>query len=182
MKKTILFCFLINIFFAANSYSQENSVDTSSMTYFTSPDDPVQSLADPYTKLEPTLLADIDWLNYTSIDKDQEMRDEKSRFVLMWISGSPTVSVQIDERIITFLGAEPAVLMAYMMGWTKYSVEHDYSNDPIECTVAGITNAVNVYNRNRKLLKKNKELEKYKKMVEERTIYRYVTDVLTRPR
>jgi len=181
MKKTFFFCFLLNVFLGINCFSQTQVPDSLTYKYYPSPEDPVQNIGDAYSNLESTLLADIDWLNYTPIDENHEMRNEKSRFVLMWMSGNPTVSVQIDDRIITFLGADPAILMAYMMGWTKYSVEHDYSNDQIECTVAGITNAVNFYNRNRKFLRKDKELEKYKKMVEKRTLHRHIADILTRP-
>lgn len=134
-----------------------------------------------YIQLEPQVLADIDWLNYYPLDEQQSLRDDKNRFVLMWMSGSPTVKIAMDDRIVTFQGGEPWVLMAYMMGWTKYALEHNYSADPVECTTAAVTNAVNFYNRNRKTLAKNKEVEKYAKMVKDDSLKKYISGVLSQP-
>lgn len=134
-----------------------------------------------YIQLEPQVLADIDWLNYSPLDQDIPLRDDKNRFVLMWMSGSPTVKIGMDDRIVTFQGAQPWLLMAYMMGWTKYSLEHNYSADPVECTTAAITNVVNFYDRNRKSLAKSKEVEKYAKMIKEDSLKKYISGVLAQP-
>ena len=87
----------------------------------------------------------------------------------------------MDDRIVTFQGAEPWILMAYMMGWTKYSLEHNYSNDPVECTTAAVTNAVNFYNRNRQSLARSKEIEKYAKMVKKDSLKKHISDILSQP-
>jgi len=181
MKKLSVLAFFIFAFFTTNLYSQTLDVDTTSLNYYVLPEDSARSIKVAYTEYEPALLADIDWLTNTPVGENQSMRDEKSRFVFMWMSGSPTVKVQLDDRIVTFFNSDPSILMAYMMGWTKYSILNNYSDDPIEASVAGITNAVKFYNVNRKMIKKNKELEKYKKMISDGTLRRYVADVLTRP-
>ena len=134
-----------------------------------------------YIQLEPQVLADIDWLNYYPLDEQLDLRDDKNRFVLMWMSGSPSVKIGMDDRIVTFQGAEPWILMAYMMGWTKYSLEHNYSNDPVECTTAAVTNAVNFYNRNRKSLARSNGIEKYAKMVKNDSLKKYISDILSQP-
>lgn len=134
-----------------------------------------------YIQLEPQVLADIDWLNYYPLDEQKSLRDDKNRFVLMWMSGSPTVKIGMDDRIVTFQGGEPWLLMAYMMGWTKYALEHNYSADPVECTTAAVTNVVNFYNRNHKSLGKNKEVEKYSKMTKDDSLKKYISGVLSQP-
>lgn len=140
-----------------------------------------QHISAAYIQHEPQVIADIDWLNYYPLGEQQELRDDKNRFVLMWMSGSPSVKIGMDDRIVTFQGGEPWLLMAYMMGWTKYSLEHNYSADPIECTTAALANVVSFYNRNRKSLGKNKEVEKYAKMIKEDTLKKYIIDVLSEP-
>lgn len=138
-------------------------------------------ISEAYTQLEPQVLADIDWLNYYPLDEQQGLRDDKNRFVLMWMSGSPTVNIKMDDRIVTFQGGEPWLMMSYMMGWTKYSLEHNYSSDAVECTNAAIINVVNFYNRNRKSLVKNKEIEKYAKMVKDDSLKKYISGILAQP-
>lgn len=182
MRRILYMILLLAITGHVKTYSQITEQDTAApLEYLTAENDSVQSLINAYTSLEPQVLADIDWLNNTPVKENPEMRNEKSRFVLMWMSGSPTTSIQMDDRILTFLGADPAILMAYMTGWTKYVLENNYSDDAIQCSVAGITNAVNFYTANRKSFKKNGELEKYKKMIGDGTLTRHVADVLTRP-
>jgi len=173
--------FLLCITLPTNLFSQTIEQDTTSIKYHLSNEDSAQDIKDAYTQLEPQLLADIKWLNDTPIKtEEKQIRDEKARFVLMWMSGSPTVSIQMDDRLITFLGADPAILMAYMMGWTQYAIENNYSDDTIQCSVAGITNAVSFYSKNKKNFKENKELEKYKNMIDGGTLTRHVADILTK--
>lgn len=140
-----------------------------------------QHISAAYIQLEPQVLADIDWLNNLPLDKDEPLRDDKNRFVLMWMSGSPTVKIGIDDRIVTFQRAHPWLLMAYMMGWTKFALEHNYNSDPVECTTAAITNVVNYYDKNRKSLAKNKEVEKYAKMVKDNSLKNYISGILAQP-
>lgn len=132
-----------------------------------------------YMQLEPQVLADINWLNNTPLEKNDPLRDDKNRFVLMWMSGSPSVKIGMDDRIVTFQGAQPWLLMAYMMGWTKFALEHNYNSDPVECTTAAVTNVVNFYDKNRQLLAKNKEVEKYAKMIKDNTLKQYVSGILS---
>jgi len=179
MKKLFFIALSVIVFLPYQSIAQTLETNIP-FKYETAPSDSVKSLVEEYNRLEPAVLADIDWLNYNYIDENHDLRNEKSHFVLMWMTGSPTVSIQIDDRVVTFRKAHPSVMLAYMMGWTKYSLEHNHSNDTLECTYAAVTNAVNFYSRNRQYLKKNKELDKYKEMADNNTLYRHIADVLTR--
>lgn len=175
MKKILfsLFAFCISIGLSAQAESADEALPD-----FEKMDNSAVSIVDAYTELEPQLLDDIDWLNYTPVNDRKELRAEKYRFVLMWITGSPTVSIKIDDRIMKFTGAEPWLLFAYMTGWTKYSLEHNYENDPVTCTVAGITNAVGFYKRNRDHLYRNKDMDRFSKMIDENSLESYVRTIL----
>lgn len=181
MKKIISTAlFILCVTLHSNLFSQTLEQDTTGIQYQLPDEELAQDLKDAYTQLEPQLLADIKWLNDTPIKTDKEIRDEKARFVLMWMSGSPTISIHVDDRLVTFLGVDPAILMAYMMGWTQYAIENNYSDDAIQCSVAGISNAVDFYSKNKKTFKESKELEKYKKMIDDGTLTHYVADILTK--
>jgi len=180
MRKVIIFLLLVFTFQGNKLFAQEDVADSLTYVYDLLPEETGKNLSMAYAELEPSVLADINWLNNNPLGKNTEMSNDKSRFVLMWMSGSPDVSIRMDDRLITFQGAEPAVLMAYMMGWTKYSLENNYSNDPIYAAVAGITNAVGFYEKNKKMLRKNKELDKYGEMIRNHTLTRYVADIVTK--
>ena len=44
-----------------------------------------------------------------------------------------------------------------MGGWTKYSLENNYSKDDVQCTLAGLKSAIKVYQSNK--LKKDKFMD-----------------------
>lgn len=171
MKKILLgmslFCF------ALTSFAQSNNgvlLDDNSIQAVEIESDSITHVINAYTELEPQLLADIDWLNYTPVNRDKKVRQDKSRFVLMWMSGSPTVSIKIDDRVMNFSRLQPWAILAYMMGWTKYSLENDYSIDQVKCTAAGINNMVAYYRRNKEDLPKDKEVERLAVMVDTKTL------------
>lgn len=171
MKKILLGISLVC--FGLTSFAQSNTevlLDDNSQQRVEIGNDSVTNVINAYTELEPQLLADIDWLNYTPVNRDKKVRLDKSRFVLMWMSGSPTVSIKIDDRVMNFSRLQPWAILAYMMGWTKYSLENDYSIDQVKCTAAGINNMVAYYRRNKDDLTKDKEVDRLAVMVDTKTL------------
>ncbi|SHF88837.1 hypothetical protein [Dysgonomonas macrotermitis] len=143
------------------------------------PNDTVQDWTIDYQALESQVKADIDWLNYTPLGERQDVRDDKNRFVLMWMSGVPYMKMKIDDRIVTFSEGEPWLVMAYMIGWTKYFLENNYSQNEIQLSIAGIKNVVNFYNRNKKIyLEKNKAVEAYVKLEKAGKLEEYISSAL----
>lgn len=179
LSLTIMVCLSVNLFAQVNNEAEPVIGTWEGEDVFVEKMDTTEShVSAAYLQLEPQVLADIDWLNNSPLGENQTMRDDKSRFVLMWMSGSPTVKIRIDDRIVTFTGSQPWLLMAYMTGWTKYALEHNHSADPVECTTAALTNVVNFYEKNRKGLSKNKDVEKYAKMLKDNMLKQYVTGIL----
>lgn len=180
LSLAILICLTTNLFSQVQNQAEPVVGTWEGETVFVEQVDTTeQHISAAYMQLEPQVLADIDWLNYYPLGEQQKLRDEKNTFVLMWMTGSPNISIQLDERVVTFMGGEPWLLMAYMTGWTKYSLEHNYSNDSIDCATAAITNVVKFYERNSKSLDKNREVEKYAKMVKADSLKEYIKEVLS---
>ncbi|BES61100.1 hypothetical protein DCPSUM001_13440 [Dysgonomonas capnocytophagoides] len=178
MKKN-LFLFLL-ITFAYNVSGQTIASDT--ITYKGEKDyvanDTIQDWSLDYQALEPQVKADIDWLSYTPLGVNQDVRDDKNSFVLMWMSGVPYMKMNLDERIVTFLAGEPWLIMSYMTGWTKYFLENNYSQNQIQLSIAGVKNVINFYQRNKRHLQKNKEVESYIKLDKSGKLEEYIASVL----
>lgn len=142
---------------------------------------PARNATDAYAKLEPNIIADIEWLNTTHVSEQKSMRDDKMRFILMWMTGSSAASVQIDDRVVTFTDADTRLLFTYLTGWTKYSITHNYTDDPIQCSVAAIKDVVAFYKKNREDIKKSKQVEAYSKLIDEGLLEEHITNVLSNP-
>ena len=82
---------------------------------------------------------------------------------MKWMLGSPNLKIVVHPEIVTFV-SNPEMLMAFLGGWTKYSLEtRDYSNQ-LKGNITGIENAIFVYNKNKKIIGKDKNIEKYIKL------------------
>jgi hypothetical protein len=150
---------------AINVFSQEFEV----------PKNYVFSNKEDYTKYEADILKSIHWLTNTPIQTQPEKRKEVNAFVMVWLTGSPNVSVEIKTEIVNFMDPNPELLMIFICGWTKYSIEtKDYKNKIIG-NQKGIEAVIDFYTKNRENLKKDKNVEKYIKMKDKGTLEEYIT-------
>lgn len=122
-----------------------------------------------YAKYEPEVLACINWLENTPVNEEEEKRTKANTFFLIWISGSPTITIEIN-RIATSLSKKNAdLLFTYMGGWTKYMINNpEDTKDMVKGNIAGVKSVLKVYEANlANGFKKNKKIEKLLQFSEE---------------
>jgi hypothetical protein len=117
-----------------------------------------------YPKYENDIIKGIDWLLQTPINAQAEKRKEVNRFLIMWLTGSPDVSIEIKSEIVNFTNLNPDLLMVFLGGWTKYALENNYSKNKIMGNQKGIEAVIDFYQKNKNDLKKDKQVEKYIKL------------------
>ena len=154
MKKTILLAALI--VFAFSLYGQE---------YVVPKNVKFENKAD-YATYEPQVKETIDWLLTTSLGKEQHKRTEANAFLMTWLTGTPDVTINIYDGFLPFVKKSPELLMPFMAGCVKYSLENGYSKDDVLINKAGIETIVAFYRNNRGYLKKDGDIEKYEKLIE----------------
>ena len=89
-----------------------------------------------------------------------------------WVMGSPSVSIEIKEGVAP-LGC-PDCLMAFLTGWTKFSIENDYTINKVDCAVAGIENTIDLYTKNKDVIGKNSDIEKLMKKQKKGKLESYI--------
>jgi hypothetical protein len=112
-----------------------------------------------FIKSEKKVLATIDWLENTPINKEEELHKTQYALLSSWIINSPTVTVQVNHNVVSFIEKNSELLIIFMGGWTKYSLENNYSKDLINGNVAGLESVIRFYKRN-SFLKKDEEMLK----------------------
>lgn len=128
-----------------------------------------------YVKYEGDILKGIDWLLNTPINTEPEKRNEVNIFFMKWLTGSPTVSVEIKTEIVNFMKPNADLLMIFMCGWTKYSLESKDYNNKIKGNQKGIEAVLEFYIKNKENLKKDNNVEKYIKMKEKGKLEEYIS-------
>ena len=165
MKKITLLLIVMSFTFA--SFSQNFNV----------PKNYKLEKEEDYALLEKDIINAIDWLYETPSNEQVKKRKEVNSFVMQWITGVSYVHLEMNTNIITFAGgSNPDLLMMFLNGWTKYSIESQQYDDKINGTLAGMEMAIGFYEKNKKNLSKDTELEKYIKMKKNGTLLKYIEE------
>ncbi len=112
-----------------------------------------------YIKYEKDIIAATGWLEATPLGKDDDKRKLVSAFVLQWITGSPTVSIEINTAVTKIADKNPEMLIMLMAAYTRYALQNNYETDKLKCFTAAMKSVINLYNAGGDV-KKNKTIEK----------------------
>lgn len=130
-----------------------------------------------YAKYEQDVLKAIEWSISTPVSEQQTKRKAVNAFLMQWMTGSPTVTLEISQAIVPYMDC-PDCLMAFLNGWTKYSLENDYSKDRLASVMAGTNHTIDFYERNKKDLGRNNEIEKLIRKKKKGELESYIKSVL----
>lgn len=152
MKPTLLFIALY--LFSLPLFSQDFDV----------PEDITLNSEADYAKYDADVIKAYQWLMETPINEQPEKRKEVSAFFILWLTGAPSVSVEVNADILTFMKTE-GCLFIFMGGWTKYVLETQ-DKDKVKGNLAGVESVIEFYKKNKAVLGKDKAIEKYIKLQE----------------
>ena len=115
-----------------------------------------------YAKYEPKVLEDINWLLNTPLNREVQKRKEINTFLMQWLTGSPSVSIELSEKVVTYTDC-PDCLMIFLCGWTKYALSTSHYNK-LDANLAGTESVIDFYAKNKNTTGKNKSIEKLIKL------------------
>ena len=112
-----------------------------------------------YLKYENDIVKAIEYLENTPIGNNNKRKDALT-FITNWIVETPTVSIEISEKIVPFAANNTDLLSAFMGGWTKLVIEHPESKeDLVKCNLEGLLSVIKMYKLNKEL-KRDKFIDK----------------------
>ena len=126
-----------------------------------------------YAKYEQDVIDGYNWLVENPIGVDSTKRKEINSFLIQWISGSPNVSIEISEKIVTYLDCGDCLII-FMGGWAKYALETKDFNNKIKGNIAGTESVIKFYTANKKNLGVNNSIENLIKLKEENKLEEYI--------
>ena len=157
--KTLIFLLLANV-----SLVIAQDVEIPSDLKLETPED--------YKKTEQLVLSSTEWLLKTPITENPGKRKKINAFLMKWMSGSPNVTIELVPGIVPLDCAD--CLMSFLSGWTKFSLQNDYSKNKVECAIAGAENVIEFYNRNESELGKNSDIKKLIKSQKKGKLKKYI--------
>lgn len=128
-----------------------------------------------YEKYEADIITAAKWLEENDLDKEQDKRKEVSSFVIKWILGSPSVTVDLSDRLSKLYGKNDFLLINYMAGYSAYCLQNKTTATKTLAAKAGLISMMNVYKKAIRI-KDCKGMEKLIKLTEENKLDDYVAE------
>jgi hypothetical protein len=150
-----------------------NNIASRAQTSFEVPSNVVLEAKEDYAKYETAVVDAAKWLEETDLGKEPDKRLEVNAFVLQWVSGSPTVSVEINEHLSKIYGKNIQLIGVYLASYSRHYIENKGTATKASATKAALTSMMNVYKKGISI-KKSKEMDKLIKQAEEGKLDEYV--------
>lgn len=128
-----------------------------------------------YAKYEADVLNCCEWLLNAAPDFSQPKREECSSFLVRWLTGTPSVSVVIDEHLVD--PKKPDLLVAYLAAWTRQALADKDGNALLYANVA-VEEMLRFYVDHNKVIGKSKLAEKLLKQQAKGDLASYVASCL----
>lgn len=115
-----------------------------------------------YKTNEPKVIATVDWIENTPINENEELHKLQYGLLIQWISGSPTVTLSLQNYVMEYAKKNSELLIVFMGGWTRYALQNEYTTDALQCNLAGVMSMIKVYKAGK--LKKDKKMDELVKL------------------
>lgn len=119
-----------------------------------------------FAKYESAVVDASMWLETTDLDKEVSKRQEVNSFLIQWISGSPTVTVDVTEALQKIYGENTQLLAIYLASYSRYIIQNKENGNKSGAIKAGLLSMISVYKKNIAIIK-NKEMDKVIKLNDE---------------
>lgn len=165
--KMVLLVALTGIFFSS-AYCQDTDLLTR-----------LPSTKDEFIKSEKVVINTINWLENNPRNENEEQRKLLMANLIAWLTNSPTVTIELNSKTIPFSKKNEDLLIIFMGGWTKYSLQNNYSKDQVKGTYAGIKSAIRVYQMGNGI-KKDKQMEKLIELDSKNELEKWIIEQLSK--
>lgn len=116
--------------------------------------------AEDFVKIDLQILKLIDWLGNHHLDHKDRIK--ANSIFMRWITGSPSVTVNLDTYLMNYSKKNGDFLLLYMAGWSKYVLENqDKKEDTFGGSLAGVNFFLDFYEKGKDFgVKKDRKVAK----------------------
>jgi len=142
-------------------------------------DDPLKlETEEDYIAAEKQVINGFAWFVNNPPNKNKDTKDAIVAFLIKWVTGSPTVSIELSEKVAPYLEACPDCLIAYMGGVSIYQIKTRDLENRIKAALSGTEVVIMFYEAHKSTLGKNKDIEKLMRLQKQGKLEAYIKDNL----
>lgn len=165
-RKTLLFCCV---------FALTSAITAQGQTKFEVPQNVAMNTEADYAKYEKAIIDAAKWLETTDLNKETGKRQEVNAFVVQWITGSPTVTVDINENLGALFENNTQLLGIYLASYTSNFLEQKSVATKFSAVKAGLTSMMSVYKKGIEI-NKNKTMDQLIKLTAEQKLDQYINE------
>lgn len=102
------------------------------------PDEYVLNTQEDYEAHEELVVQCLEWLLDTPLNENRNHRNEVNGFIMIWLSGSPEISLDIKSRAMPFLEQDEELFFTFLHGMSLYKLKHKKEEDLILLHAEGL--------------------------------------------
>jgi len=133
-----------------------------------------------YAKYEADIIQATKWIEETDFDKESDKRKEVGRFLMLWLMGSPNVSIELNNQVLNLTEDNFNLLTVYFAGGTRYALENKESATKFNIVKACLTSVVKAYKKDI-AVKKTKVLKKLVAAFDDNKLDDYIVNEMKVP-
>lgn len=90
----------------------------------TLPDEFELNTPEDYPQYQEIVIESLQWLLKTPLEEEVNLRAKQNAFDLIWLSGSPTISLDIDSKAMPFMENHEELFYTFIHGIALYQLKH----------------------------------------------------------
>lgn len=102
------------------------------------PEELVLNEAADYAEHKALVKKSLSWLVKTPMDECVEAREELNAFVILWLSGSPELLVDVKTSCMPFIADNEDLFFTFLHGVALYQINHRQETDPVVLHAQGL--------------------------------------------
>lgn len=99
-----------------------------------------------YSKYEQDIIKVAKWLETTPVMKNDERRTQANAFVVKWLTGSPTVLMEVRPVMMQLVDKNPQLMVVFMASYARWVLENNYAKDEEKAYLAATRSIIHCYN------------------------------------
>lgn len=88
------------------------------------PEEFVLDTPEDYPQYQELVIESLQWLLRTPLEEAVNLRAKHNAFDLIWLSGSPSVSIDINSKAMPFMENHEELFYTFMHGMAMYQLKH----------------------------------------------------------
>ena len=133
------------------------------------PDSLVMHSAKDYDNHMALAKKSLAWLINTPLDEHVHKRNEVNAFVMLWLSGSPTITLEIDSKATPFIHEDETLIFPFIHGMALYQLGHPECTDRAKLHAEGLR-TVNKASKQSRCVKSSKSLKAISKAAKKKRL------------